>query len=88
MLPRAAFAIFLAAVCRVSAQEALTDALPAPPAAIAAATPIKRVARSAPNDVAQFENRKKPRPGSKRSRFYPANSPKAVARRKAFFAFG
>src|SRR5947199_3958170 len=34
MLPRAAFAIFLAAVCRVSAQEALTDALPAPAAAI------------------------------------------------------
>ena len=38
MLPRAAFAIFLAAVCRVSAQEALTDALPAPPAADCTAT--------------------------------------------------
>ena len=31
MLPRAAFAIFLSALCRVSAQEACTDALPAPP---------------------------------------------------------
>ena len=60
MLPRAAFAIFLAAVCRVSAQEACTDALPAPPAAIAQPQPaVKRVARSAPNDVAQFENRKR-----------------------------
>ena len=39
MLPRAAFAIFLAAVCRASAQEALTDALPAPPAAIARPLP-------------------------------------------------
>src|SRR5437764_6174914 len=39
MLPRAAFAIFLAAVCRVSAQEALTDALPAPAAAIAQPLP-------------------------------------------------
>ena len=35
MLLRAAFAIFMAAVCRVSAQEALTDALPAPLDAIA-----------------------------------------------------
>src|SRR5258705_12796950 len=34
MFPRAAFAIFLAAVCRLNAQEALPDALPAPPAAI------------------------------------------------------
>ena len=58
MLPRAAFAIFLAAVCRVSAQEALTDALPAPPAAdcTASTSAIKRLARSAPNDVAQFKN--------------------------------
>src|SRR6267154_1911114 len=39
MLPRAAFAIFLAAACRVSAQEALTDALPAPAAAIAQPVP-------------------------------------------------
>jgi hypothetical protein len=39
MLPRAAFAILLAAVCRVSAQEALTDALPVPPAAIAKPLP-------------------------------------------------
>src|SRR5438067_9104615 len=39
MLPRAAFAIFLAAVCRISAQEALTDALPAPAAAIAQPLP-------------------------------------------------
>src|SRR6188768_3630469 len=39
MLPRAAFAIFLAAVCRISAQEALTDALPVPPAAIAKPLP-------------------------------------------------
>src|SRR5260370_3370566 len=39
MLPRVAFAIFLAAVCRVSAQEALTDALPAPAAAIAQPLP-------------------------------------------------
>src|SRR5216110_35614 len=39
MLPRAVFAIFLAAVCRVSAQEALTDALPAPAAAIAQPLP-------------------------------------------------
>src|SRR4249919_372301 len=39
MLPRAAFAIFLAAVCRVSAQEACTDALPAPPSAIAQPLP-------------------------------------------------
>src|SRR5215475_13518695 len=36
MLPRA-FAILMAAACRVSAQEALTDALPAPPAMLAAA---------------------------------------------------
>ena len=34
MLPRVAFAIFLAAACRVSAQEALTDALLAPLVAI------------------------------------------------------
>src|SRR5262245_43699494 len=40
MLPRAAFAIFLAAVCRVSAQEALWDALPAPPLMIAAPPPM------------------------------------------------
>src|SRR6266699_4636706 len=39
MLPRATCAIFLAAVCRVSAQEALTDALPAPAAAIAQPLP-------------------------------------------------
>src|SRR6476620_7376018 len=39
MLPRAAFAIFLAAVCRASAQEACTDALPAPPSAIAQPLP-------------------------------------------------
>src|SRR6266513_1419889 len=39
MLSRAAFAIFLAAACRVCAQEALTDALPAPPAAIAQPLP-------------------------------------------------
>ncbi|PYL23291.1 MAG: hypothetical protein DMF44_08405, partial [Verrucomicrobia bacterium] len=31
--------MFLAAVCRVGAQEALTDALPAPPAAIAQPLP-------------------------------------------------
>ena len=39
MLLRAAFAIFLAAVCRVSAQEALTDALPCPADAIAQPVP-------------------------------------------------
>src|SRR5213082_2570606 len=39
MLPRAAFAMFLAAVCRVSAQEALTDALPATADAIAQPLP-------------------------------------------------
>ncbi len=39
MLPRVAFAIFLAAASRVSAQEALTDALPAPAAAIAQPLP-------------------------------------------------
>ena len=39
MLPRAAFAIFLATVCRVSAQEACMDALPAPPAMLAEAQP-------------------------------------------------
>src|SRR5947199_9852117 len=39
MLPRAAFAIFLAAACRVSAHEALTDALPAPAATIAQPLP-------------------------------------------------
>src|SRR6478672_3581827 len=39
MLPRAAFAIFLAVVCRASAQEACTDALPAPPSAIAQPLP-------------------------------------------------
>src|SRR5262249_31861729 len=37
---RAAFAIFLAAVCRVNAQEALWDALPAPPLMIAAPPPM------------------------------------------------
>jgi hypothetical protein len=35
MLTRAAFAIFLASLCRLSAQEALTDALPAPPPLLA-----------------------------------------------------
>jgi hypothetical protein len=40
MLYRAAFAIFLAAVCRVSAQEALTDGLPAPPPMIAEPQPL------------------------------------------------
>ncbi len=35
-----------------------------------------------------IQNRKKRQHGWKRSRFYPASSPKAVARRKAFFAFG
>src|SRR3954468_22643256 len=39
MLPRAAFAILLAVVCRVSAQEALTDALPVAPPAIAKPLP-------------------------------------------------
>src|SRR3954468_21941600 len=39
MLPRAAFAILLAVVCRVSAQEALTDALPVAPPAIAQPLP-------------------------------------------------
>src|SRR3954451_23775813 len=39
MLPRTAFAIFLATLCRVSAQEALTDALPAPPLMIAQPLP-------------------------------------------------
>src|SRR5204862_1630238 len=39
MLARAAFAIFLAVVCRVSAQEALTDALPATADAIAQPVP-------------------------------------------------
>ena len=38
MLPRA-FAILMAAACRVSAQEALTDALPAPPPLIAQPLP-------------------------------------------------
>jgi len=40
MLPRAAFAMFLAAVCRVSAQEACTDALPAPPPLLAQPQPV------------------------------------------------
>src|SRR5215467_2260578 len=40
MFTRAAFVIFLAAVCRVSAQEALWDALPAPPLMIAAPPPM------------------------------------------------
>src|SRR3954447_24554659 len=39
MLPRTAFAIFLATLCRVSAQEALTDGLPAPPLMIAQPLP-------------------------------------------------
>src|SRR6201981_2379283 len=39
MLPRPAFAIFLAAVCRLSAQEAVTDALPAPADATAQSPP-------------------------------------------------
>src|SRR5215469_16967351 len=39
MLTRAAFAIFLATICRVNAQEALWDALPAPPL-IAAPPPM------------------------------------------------
>src|SRR6201981_611441 len=39
MLPRPAFAIFLTAVCRLSAQEAVTDALPAPADATAQAPP-------------------------------------------------
>src|SRR5215467_13034681 len=40
MFTRAAFAIFVAAVCRVNAQEALWDALPAPPLMIAAPPPM------------------------------------------------
>ena len=40
MFTRAAFAIFLAAVCRVSAQEALPDALPAPPPLLAQPQPL------------------------------------------------
>jgi len=40
MFTRAAFAIFLATVCRVNAQEALWDALPAPPPMIAAPLPM------------------------------------------------
>src|SRR5215469_6270554 len=40
MFTRAAFAILLATVCRVSAQEALWDALPAPPLMIAAPPPM------------------------------------------------
>ncbi len=40
MLPRVAFAIFLAAACRVSAQEACTDALPAPPPLLAQPQPV------------------------------------------------
>src|SRR5438093_11135166 len=39
MLARAAFAIFFGVVCRVSAQEALTDALPATADAIAQPVP-------------------------------------------------
>src|ERR1700758_4357094 len=39
MLPRPAFAIFLAAVCRLNAQEAVTDALPAPADATAQSPP-------------------------------------------------
>ena len=85
MLPRAAFAIFLATVCRVSAQEAL----------------YRRSARSACRDCTAsshqahgsicvkrcrvIQNRKRPQPGSKRSRFYPANSPKAVRASKSVF---
>ena len=40
MFTRAAFAIFLATVCCVNAQEALWDALPAPPPMIAAPLPM------------------------------------------------
>src|ERR1051325_3449232 len=40
MFTRAAFAILMAAACRVSAQEALWDALPAPPLMIAAPPPM------------------------------------------------
>src|SRR4029450_8625138 len=39
MFTRAAFAIFLATVCCVSAQEACTDALPVPPAMLAEPQP-------------------------------------------------
>src|SRR5215472_18559162 len=39
MLPRA-FAILMAAACRVSAQEALTDGLPAPPPMLAEPAPL------------------------------------------------
>jgi hypothetical protein len=40
MFIRAAFAIFLVAVCRVSAQEACTDALPVPPPLLAQPQPL------------------------------------------------
>ena len=40
MFTRAAFAMFLIAVCRVSAQEACTDALPVPPPLLAEPTPV------------------------------------------------
>ncbi|HYY35878.1 MAG TPA: hypothetical protein VE867_05860, partial [Candidatus Binatia bacterium] len=49
MLVRAAFAIFFAAICRVSAQEAFTDALPSP----ADATTVQPIPESAWLDLRQ-----------------------------------
>jgi hypothetical protein len=53
MLVRAVFAILLAAICRVSAQEAFTDALPSPADATAEATTEQPVPESAWLDLRQ-----------------------------------
>lgn len=87
MLSRA-FAILMAAACRASAQEALPDALPAPPPMLAQPAPSHQARGSTCAKQRRVIRKHKKRPtGSKRSHFYPANSPKAVPHRKAFFAF-
>jgi hypothetical protein len=53
MLVRAVFAIFFAAICRVGAQEAFTDALPSPADATSDATPDQPVPESAWLDLRQ-----------------------------------
>ena len=53
MLIRAVFAILLAAICRVSAQEAFTDALPSPTDATAEATTERTIPESAWLDLRQ-----------------------------------
>src|SRR4029453_4543386 len=70
MLVRAVFAILLAAICRVSAQEAFTDALPSPADATAEAPMEQPVPESAWLDL-----RQNPPQNKKRRTFPPGLKP-------------